>query len=49
MFDHHRADLSSLTSQSHEIQGGIDAIKRKLEDSEMADLRASEHFTTSVH
>jgi hypothetical protein len=48
MSDHHRADVSSLTSQSHDIQDGVDAIKRKLEESEMADLRASEHFATSL-
>jgi hypothetical protein len=48
MSDHDETDLSSLAIQGHGIQDGVDAIKRRLEDSEMADLRASEHFATSV-
>jgi hypothetical protein len=49
MSDHDGTDLSSLATQGHEIQDGVDAIKRRLEDSEMADLRASEHFATPVY
>jgi hypothetical protein len=41
--------LSSLTTQGREIQDGVDVIKRKLEDSEMAELRTSEYLETSVH
>jgi hypothetical protein len=48
MSDHDRTPLSSLTTQGHKIQDGVDKIDRRLEDSEMADLRASEHFATHV-
>jgi hypothetical protein len=49
MSDHHTADVTSLISQSRDIQDGVDVIRRKLEDSEMADLRTSQYFETSVH
>jgi hypothetical protein len=48
MSDRDRTDLSSLATQGHKIQDGVDKIERRLEDSEMADLRASEHFATPV-
>jgi hypothetical protein len=48
MSDRDRTDLSSLATQGHKIQDGVDKIDRRLEDSEMADLRASEHFATPV-
>jgi hypothetical protein len=49
MSNYLRRLLSSLTTQGHEIQSGVDVIRQKLEDSEMAELRTSEYLQTLMH
>jgi hypothetical protein len=52
MSDHHRADSSENAAHNLEIMDGIDGISQRLteqQDSEMADLRASEPFATPVY
>jgi hypothetical protein len=45
--EHQESQMTDL--RGHEIQDGVDAIKRRLEDSEMADLRASEYFAPPMY
>jgi hypothetical protein len=52
MSDHHGANFSENAAHNLEIMDGIDGIRQRLmeqQDSEMADLRASEPFATLVH
>jgi hypothetical protein len=52
MSDYHGANYSENAAQNLEIMDGIDGIRQRLmeqQDSEMADLRASEPFATPVY
>jgi hypothetical protein len=52
MSDDHEAHSSKNAVHNLEIMDGIDGIRQRLmeqQDSEMADLRASEPFATLVH
>jgi hypothetical protein len=49
MYNYLKGCFGSLTTQGREIQSGVDVIRQKLEDSEMAELRTSEYLQTLIH